>query len=66
MTPLALTLPGGTEPLESSQPLSLLPERREIFCADCGYGAVVREEPPACPMCRGSSWAERGRTTLAT
>jgi rubrerythrin len=27
-----------------------------VRCADCGYGAVVRALPEACPMCRGSRW----------
>jgi hypothetical protein len=25
-------------------------------CVACGYGAVVRAELPACPICRGSLW----------
>ncbi len=33
---------------------SLASERRELLCGDCGYGALVREEPPESPMCRGS------------
>ena len=32
---------------------------RQLFCADCGYGIVIRREPPDCPMCRGNSWSER-------
>jgi rubrerythrin len=31
----------------------------ELFCGECGYGIVVRREPPACPMCRSASWSER-------
>ena len=32
---------------------------RELWCGSCGYGVVVRREPPDCPMCRESSWRER-------
>ena len=32
---------------------------RERFCRRCGYGIVVRREPPECPMCRSSAWRER-------
>lgn len=33
----------------------------ELRCAGCGYGIVVRDEPPArCPMCGESRW--RGRS----
>jgi rubrerythrin len=31
---------------------------RELLCGRCGYGVVVRREPPACPMCRETSWRE--------
>ena len=34
-------------------------EVREHFCGECGYGIVVRREPPECPMCRSSEWQER-------
>lgn len=30
--------------------------RRSVRCSNCGYGAVVRVLPEACPMCRGSAW----------
>jgi rubrerythrin len=30
---------------------------RELFCRRCGYGVVVRREPPDCPMCRSSAWS---------
>lgn len=30
--------------------------KRDVRCAECGYGAVVRVLPDACPMCQGSSW----------
>ena len=40
-----------------------LPDRladvRELFCSECGYGIVVRRDPPDCPMCRVSEWRER-------
>jgi rubrerythrin len=32
---------------------------RELFCSDCGYGIVVRRDPPECPMCRAREWRER-------
>jgi rubrerythrin len=32
---------------------------RELFCGECGYGIVVRREPPECPMCRSTTWSER-------
>ncbi len=28
----------------------------EFRCADCGYGVIVRNELPECPMCRGLAW----------
>jgi hypothetical protein len=31
----------------------------EFRCADCGYGAVVQQVLPPCPMCRGTVWARR-------
>lgn len=35
----------------------------EFRCSDCGYGAIVHHELPACPMCGGAVWerAEHGR-----
>jgi rubrerythrin len=32
---------------------------RELWCGSCGYGVVVRRDPPECPMCRETSWLER-------
>jgi rubrerythrin len=32
---------------------------RELFCGRCGYGIVVRREPPDCPMCRSTTWTTR-------
>jgi hypothetical protein len=29
---------------------------RELFCRECGYGIVVRDDPPECPMCRSNGW----------
>lgn len=34
---------------------------RELWCGRCGYGVVVRREPPECPMCREANWRERPR-----
>jgi hypothetical protein len=33
--------------------------RRDILCAECGFGAVVVRPPDRCPMCGGTSWHER-------
>jgi rubrerythrin len=32
---------------------------RELWCAGCGYGVVIRRDPPPCPICRETSWRER-------
>jgi rubrerythrin len=32
----------------------------DFRCAACGYGAVVRNALPPCPMCGGSVWESRG------
>jgi rubrerythrin len=32
---------------------------RDLWCGGCGYGVVVRGEPPECPICRQRSWRER-------
>jgi hypothetical protein len=29
---------------------------RELVCGSCGYGVIVRREPPRCPMCRETDW----------
>jgi len=29
---------------------------RELVCGSCGYGVIVRTEPPRCPMCREADW----------
>jgi hypothetical protein len=31
-------------------------KRTEYRCAGCGYGIVVYERPPSCPMCRKPRW----------
>ena len=31
----------------------------EYRCAECGYGIVVRRDPPECPMCRSTAWTNR-------
>jgi hypothetical protein len=38
---------------------SLAGSRRDIGCAECGFGAVVVRPPDRCPMCGGTSWHER-------
>jgi hypothetical protein len=30
--------------------------RRELVCADCGYGITVRQAPDRCPMCGCGQW----------
>ena len=30
--------------------------QHEFRCEGCGYGAMARIAPEACPMCRGSVW----------
>jgi rubrerythrin len=32
---------------------------RELWCQSCGYGVVIRRDPPECPICRRTSWLER-------
>jgi rubrerythrin len=32
---------------------------RELWCGGCGYGIVIRRDPPECPICRQTSWRER-------
>jgi rubrerythrin len=34
--------------------------RREYRCMTCGYGVVVRAEPPQCPMCHEHVWLPAG------
>jgi rubrerythrin len=36
---------------------------RELWCRGCGYGVVIRREPPECPICRQTSWRERALLT---
>jgi rubrerythrin len=31
---------------------------RELFCGNCGYGIVIRRDPPECPMCRCDTWQD--------
>jgi hypothetical protein len=31
-------------------------KRAEYYCAACGYGIVVYEQPPSCPMCGEARW----------
>ena len=42
-------------------PEALVQSVRELWCARCGYGVVVRREPPECPLCRETYWRERPR-----
>jgi rubrerythrin len=34
---------------------------RELWCGGCGYGIVIRRDPPECPICRKVSWREQPR-----
>jgi rubrerythrin len=43
--------------LENRQTLQL--SVRELWCEGCGYGVVIRRDPPECPICRKTSWRER-------
>lgn len=45
--------------VEPKTPVPLLQSVRELWCGGCGYGVVVRREPPECPMCRNADWRER-------
>lgn len=38
---------------------TLHPSVRELWCRGCGYGVVIRRDPPECPICRQTSWRER-------
>jgi hypothetical protein len=31
----------------------------EFRCAECGYGVIVQQVLPPCPMCQGSVWERR-------
>jgi rubrerythrin len=41
------------------------PAEGEFRCAECGYGAIVRNELPQCPMCRGLVWERSADGPLA-
>lgn len=32
---------------------------RELWCGSCGYGIVIRRDPPECPICRQTTWCEQ-------
>lgn len=32
---------------------------RELWCRRCGYGVVIRRDPPECPICQQTAWCER-------
>jgi hypothetical protein len=40
-------------------------DRAEHRCAACGYGIIVSDAPPACPMCQTNSWDSVTRKPLA-
>ena len=37
----------------------------EFHCSECGYGIVVQQRLPSCPMCGGSSWEETAWSALS-
>jgi hypothetical protein len=41
-------------------------EPLEWVCRSCGYGVVVSNEPPPCPLCRGWDWEPRPRRRRST
>jgi hypothetical protein len=45
-------LQGGRRPA-----LTALPTQ-SFRCSNCGYGAVLRADPPPCPMCRETAWEQ--------
>jgi rubrerythrin len=47
--------------VEPKIPGPLLGAVRELWCGGCGYGVVIRREPPECPMCRTADWRNRPR-----
>ena len=47
----------GASVLENRERLE--PSVRELWCRCCGYGVVIRRDPPQCPVCRQTSWCER-------
>jgi rubrerythrin len=47
--------------VEPRTPVTPLQSVRDLWCGGCGYGVVVRREPPECPMCRNANWRERPR-----
>jgi rubrerythrin len=47
--------------VELKNPEALVQPVRELWCGACGYGVVVRREPPECPMCRQANWRSRPR-----
>ena len=55
--PLLGDAPLAVPAAESSNDL-LARTRRDIGCADCGFGAVVVRQPDRCPMCGGTNWHE--------
>ena len=42
--------------VRSREPPECRDEPFELRCTACGYGAIVRIAPAACPMCHGSVW----------
>ena len=39
--------------------------RAEHRCAGCGYGIIVSDPLPVCPMCQTSTWDAVGREPFA-
>lgn len=34
------------------------PAKGAFQCSECGYGVVVTDALPTCPMCSGTAWEE--------
>jgi len=60
--PVAPGLPRG-RPAPAVGAAGLL-DRVELQCRVCGYGAVVRGDPPDCPMCHARDWGPPRRPRL--
>jgi len=47
---------GDLQEVEPGQSDESRGPRRNLQCAECGYGISRPAEPPECPMCRGTTW----------
>ena len=52
----------------AAAPVYLATGRRadgEFHCVECGYGVIVRNQLPVCPMCRGLTWEDAATSPSA-